>query len=679
MQQFYYLSFVGILLLSACRKENFSSESNWVAPLLETSLTLGDLLPDSITSQSPNGELDVVFESRYGVSNLDDILNIPDRVENIEVTLESLILDDRSFTDTLTLLELYPPSAFLNGQTTELPAQNITANEGTVLDVTEQFFTTATFIEGFIDISISNDLPVEAEVLEFELRNDDDKSIIVSGQITDLAPNTTAVETYSLADKTVDGVMELVVKRVQTKASNGDVLVEVEKGIRTTISVSGLKPKIATAVFPAQNLVDQTNENEYDFGGAELVEVHIKSGSMLVKVESTIEESIIIEHRIPNSYKSGQPGSIEQYFTIPPAPKGETVMYEERFPIDDFVILLYGESRDVAPIHNRIFSELIARIDYSGVERTLSLDDKVKIEFGLVDLKPFLVIGDPGEHQLMVQDTVDIKVLENLDGRISLDEATMELDFYNSFGIETQINSVKLTGKNNRENTSVTLTPQSSLSNLLLERATNPPLTPFRKGVILDKNNSNVKLFLQNLPDQIAANIDATVRPNGTPYRTDFAFGESELAVDMKLSVPLIVGFANFGFSTNADLDLEDIAQAQNIREVTLKAEITNDFPVSGKLALVFKDKDGDFLFAQSSTDNMAAAQASSTSSHTDTPAQSTLELPLSRAETELLKQAKEVEITATFDTEDAKRYQMFSDYTIDLKLITDFIYENNL
>ena len=269
MQRLYYLLLVGVVFLSACRKEKFSSESNWVAPLLQTKLDLGDILPDSITQEGPNGELTVVFEEEYGVSNLEDILEIPDRVEEIEVSLTSLVLDDRSFTDTLTLLEIYPASVLLNGQTTELGAQDITSNEGTVLDVTEQFFTTATFKEGYIDISISNDLPVEAEVLEFELRNDDDKEAIVSGVFTNLAPGTTVQETYDLAGLTVDGVLELIVKRVKTKASNGEVLIDVTNGIRTTITVRGLKPLVATAIFPAQNLVEQAEETKYDFGGAD--------------------------------------------------------------------------------------------------------------------------------------------------------------------------------------------------------------------------------------------------------------------------------------------------------------------------------------------------------------------------------------------------------------------------
>ena len=181
--------FLTLIILSSCRKEKFVSESNWVVPILETELNLGDILPDSLSETNSDGSMDIVYETSYGVSSVSDIVQIPDTVEVSEVTLSSLTLDDRSFKDTLTLLELYPASALFHNQTTVLPGQDIQANEGTVVDVTEEFFTTATFVSGFIDITIFNDLPVVAEVLEFELRNNDDKSVIVSGVFNNLLPN----------------------------------------------------------------------------------------------------------------------------------------------------------------------------------------------------------------------------------------------------------------------------------------------------------------------------------------------------------------------------------------------------------------------------------------------------------------------------------------------------------
>ncbi len=680
MQRLYYLLLVGVVFLSACRKEKFSSESNWVAPLLQTKLDLGDILPDSITQEGPNGELTVVFEEEYGVSNLEDILEIPDRVEEIEVSLTSLVLDDRSFTDTLTLLEIYPASVLLNGQTTELGAQDITSNEGTVLDVTEQFFTTATFKEGYIDISISNDLPVEAEVLEFELRNDDDKEAIVSGVFTNLAPGTTVQETYDLAGLTVDGVLELIVKRVKTKASNGEVLIDVTNGIRTTITVRGLKPLVATAIFPAQNLVEQAEETKYDFGGAELTQVYVKSGDILMKVESSIDEAIILDYKIPNSFKTGESGIIEQNWVIPPAPEGEVVYVEERFPIDGFVIYLWGESQSKQPNYNLIYNELIARIDYSGLERTLSLEDKIKIEFGLVNVMASLVIGDPGRHDLSATDTLSLDALSKLEGNINLEDARVDLNFYNSFGIESLVDVQEIRGLNSTSNKVVNLVSGNLLKDVFLERATNPPLTAFQKEIVLDNTSSNLKLFLQNLPHKVIPSVTAKINPNGTLNQSDFAFDMSELTLNFKLTVPMHFGLDSLNLRLRENIAL-DKEQLDNIKEGKLILTIENDFPIEAGLSLDFVDEQGRIVLTKTinGENKMAAAEVDATTGKTVAPAESEVIIALNRNEMDLFKVSDGIDFNVFFNTKEAKRYKMYSDYEIDIKLGTNFTYENQL
>jgi hypothetical protein len=684
MRYVYSFLFLILLLASSCRKEKFSYESNWVTPLVETKLTLGDLVPDSLLNKNNDSSLNVIFEAEYAVNNLDDILQIPDRVESVEVSLTSLVLEDRSFTDTLTLLELYPPSLFLNGTEASLPAQEIVTNEGTVLDVTEQFFTTATFKEGFIDISISNDLPVEAEVLEFELRNFEDKSVIVSGVFNDVFPNTTVSESYDLAGKTVDGVLELIVIKVKTRASNGDVLIDASKGIRTTITIRDLKPQVATAIFPAQNLVEREDETKYEFGGAELTQVYVKSGFILMKVESSIEEAIVLNYSIPNSSRWDAPGiSITKQWTIPAAPKGETVFVEEKFPIDSFNIFLWGEILGNAPDYNHVYNELTASIKYSGVERTLSLDDKISIEFGLIDVKPDLVIGDPGQHDFGTRDTVMLKAFDNLSGKILLDDAKISLDFYNSFGIQASVTVNELISENTNNGKKVKLSPMGELSStILLEKATNPPLIAFEKSIILDKSNSNVKQFLENMPNKLYPDLDVVIRPNGTVNRNDFAFAQSKVAVNFKIEAPLTIGLDSFSLTTTEEFNLlGDNNETQNIKEGRLLLKVKNSFPFEGDLKLQFIDRQGKLLFEKlpDAGSRMSAAEVDAVTGKTVGQVESEVAVSISRTEFQLLKSAEQVEVTVILNTKDATRYKMYSDYGVEVQLITNFIYENKL
>ena len=61
------LSFLMItLLFVGCRKEKFSSDSKWLAPVLETELTLGDLVPDSLLSTNYDNYSKLISFSNWG-------------------------------------------------------------------------------------------------------------------------------------------------------------------------------------------------------------------------------------------------------------------------------------------------------------------------------------------------------------------------------------------------------------------------------------------------------------------------------------------------------------------------------------------------------------------------------------------------------------------------------------
>ena len=683
MKQLSAIVFFTLILLCSCRKEKFTSESNWVAPVLETSLNLGYIIPDSISRINPDNSIDIVYETSYGVSSVSDIVQIPDTVEISEVSLSSLTLDDRSFIDTLTLLELYPASALFHNQTTTLPGQDIQTEEGTVVDVTEEFFTTATFVSGFIDITIFNDLPVVAEVLEFELRNDDDKSVIVNGVFNNLQPNSSVSDSYSLADKKVNGILELIVKRVKTLDSDGPVLVDVYKGIRTEISVRDLKPKSATAIFPAQNLIDKKDEIEYYFGGAEFTQVKLKSGFIKLKVESTVEEAIVLDYSLPNSFKDGEPGtSLSKTWTVPPAKKGEKIFVEEMFPIGGYTIYFWGKSNLENPTFNHVYTELIARIEYSGILRTLSLEDKIRVELGLVDLIPELIIGDPGRHELSSNDTVGLKLFDNVSGDLSLEDAKMNLNFYNSFGIETLLDIKEIKGQNTRNGKSLKLISSELLNPILLKKAVNnPPLVAYEYDLMLDKSNSNLKQFLELMPNKLMPEIEAVVRPNGTINQNDFAFDMSELLVNIRFEMPLKFGLDNLTVAVNESVTFFSDEKVDNIKGGQLILKLINDFPISGRIKMVFKDKMGEQLFELFSGDNyeMTAAEVDPQTNKTKSPTESELIATISRDQAKQLSQIKSIDLEVYLNTEDAKRHLMFSDYTINAKLISDLIYENNL
>lgn len=218
-------------------------------------------------------------------------------------------------------------------------------------------------------------------------------------------------------------------------------------------------------------------------------------------------------------------------------------------------------------------------------------------------------------------------------------------------------------------------------SPLLLEKSTNPPLIPFEKIVELDKSNSNVKQFLENMPNKLYPDLDVIIRPNGTINRNDFAFAQSKVSVNFKIEAPLTIGLDSFTLTTTENFNLIGENETQNIKEGKLILKVKNSFPFQGDLRLQFVDGQGEVLFAKLPDvgSRMEAAEVDANTGKTVGHVESELVVSISRSEFQLLKSAEQVEVKVTLNTKDAKRYKMYSDYGVEVQLITDFIYENKL
>jgi hypothetical protein len=220
------------------------------------------------------------------------------------------------------------------------------------------------------------------------------------------------------------------------------------------------------------------------------------------------------------------------------------------------------------------------------------------------------------------------------------------------------------------------------LNPILLKKAVNnPPLVAYEYDVMLDKSNSNLKQFLELMPNKLMPEIEAVVRPNGTINQNDFAFDVSELLVNIRFEMPLKFGLDNLTVAVNESVSFFSDEKVNNIKGGQLILKLINDFPISGRIKMVFKDEMGEQLFELFSGDNyeMTAAEVDPQTNKTKVPTESELIATISRDQAKQLSQIKSIGLEVYLNTEDAKRHLMFSDYTINAKLISDFIYENNL
>ena len=115
------------------------------------------------------------------------------------------------------------------------------------------------------------------------------------------------------------------------------------KGLILGAQRRDLKPESATAIFPAQNLIEKEEETTYNFGGPEITLMRLRGGDVIMTVYSTIEEEIIFDYEVPESKHVQTKENIHKIFKIPPAENGVPSKFTERFPIGDYEILYKGK------------------------------------------------------------------------------------------------------------------------------------------------------------------------------------------------------------------------------------------------------------------------------------------------------------------------------------------------
>ena len=91
MKRQYVAFMLAIFLLNACKKEQFTTESEWLSPLLKTTLSMKNVVADSLLKNNSSNSLDLVYQYNYDLGDLDDLLVVPDKTDTLEAGLSGLV------------------------------------------------------------------------------------------------------------------------------------------------------------------------------------------------------------------------------------------------------------------------------------------------------------------------------------------------------------------------------------------------------------------------------------------------------------------------------------------------------------------------------------------------------------------------------------------------------------
>lgn len=677
--------------VTACRfrpDDRPSWDTELTAPLLKSRISLEDALRDSsIVQVNGDNSITVVFRDTLVDLQLSDYLVVPDTHFAAKINLQTISLATDTITQDITLGQIARQlrdggnalgQTLLDnhGQTLFFfPGVNDISSDDVAIDAS-QFFDEADLLSGWMVVEIENQLKVAITNVTFHLRNNGVRTdTLVRKTISNIAPGQTKKDSADLAGKTVESAMAAKLEDIDV-ASGINVPIDTNDYIRLRIIVKDLTASRATAVFPAQTVINDYSRINYNFGNdLTITRLKARSGQLRINALSTIQDTIAFIYSLPTAIKGGRPVVVTDRL-IPDTVNGFSTANIE-FDLDDYYIdlTLNGDSVNLFPYH------LIGNLLYSGRKNTMDLNDSIDLDYGLYDIIPSYIEGYLGTETFQFTDSIDMGFFGGvLGGYLNLSNPKVDLTLVNSIGVDGELRVNRMDAINTRTGQTV------SLNGAITQGPTEvrgPKLPNVGQSVVskisLNRNNSNISQFISNLPDRVEFDMDVFVNKNGNPALKDnFATDYSRLAAYLDIEVPLEGVAEQLLLQDTFDLDLTEATVPDGVKEGTLKLVVDNGFPMQAKVQIYFQASNGmvvDSLFEYGG--QFVNPGTMNTSGYVDVPGRSTLSSFFTSERLDRLRMdAKKAVVQFTLSTRPGyQNVKLYTTYGIDFHIVGDFKY----
>lgn len=659
----------------SCRKElkvdDLSTRGS--IPLASTRLSLKDFVEPENYQTTDDGRINLVYDLKLYDSYPIQELSIPDREDYYKVSLETIKLSNTALKSEVTLGDAYPITRVLKGQTAKLPALNILDAATLPIDA-NTFFESALLEGGKMYVKITNDFPVEITYMKFRLSNASDKSLVAEMELTNILPGETAIDSADMTGVFAEGNMVGELLEVNTKESDVDVLIDPDDAVKIEVSVKDLVAFEARAVFPAQDLINHDVTFEYDFNGPEILEMKVKSGKLVIRAESNIDETIYVKYEIPGVTLNGD--TVIEYFEIPPSSDANPFSETKELSLAGYDAILRGKRGEGWLEFNQIHNRLIARIDSTGKLKDISKNDSITLYVALKELVPEYVLGYFGQDTIKIgPNKEDISAFRKLEGGMEIDDVSMALSIYNSAGLDANLNFEEITSQNNDQE-KVTLSSPELGNSLYVGEATDPK-TPFTSNILFDKNNSNSNEFVENLPQSILYAMSVELNPRGNDNnRSDFVYEDSRISASVLLDIPMTIKPKDVILSDTVSLSFSGFSQMESLDGLDLNLIVYNGYPFSADIAFILLSEDDepiDTLFGDSTYAQPGLVP--NFESVSTVPSKTVFNSVISRSDLDKYDRVTKAVIRAQFTSLSTKPFVLYDSYEIEVKLTTDLKY----
>jgi hypothetical protein len=686
MKKYSSLVLLVLVLLLSCKKH--SDKALWnieaLAPLVQTSLTINNIIKDtSSIKKAADNSLSVVIREEVANVTADNLVALDVVPYYKKVKLSSLVLDDQTNIQQITLGQLaralIASGTFGNmlignfiltnqGNTATIPPISGLTASNLPLDI-KQFFDDATFLAGEMDITLENNLPLDISNIHFNVKNKVAGTLVADQTFSNLNVGTSQMQPVNLATKTVEG--NLLLNLLNLDMNSGTVVIDTNDALKITITIKNVSLQSATAVFPAQTVLDDTEDIVLTgAGGIQLYEAWIASGDVQSHIISTIKSDIYLTYSISGAKKNGVSFSTDRTVKEATSLHPTDTTFKDNFL--DYKIDMRGDNNDTV---NTFSNRLIAKTVYTGKKVYITKDDSVEVTVNLVNALPSYVRGYIGRDTIQAgPGTTSLSIFNKIEsGTLNFEDAKINMVVENGLGVDGIIKINSVVAKNAKGVTK-TLTGPNIGTSLVIAKATDNPLTITTTKLDLSTGSNAVDL-LNILPDSISYSAMVVANPAGnTGTYSDFAYASSGLKAYLEIEMPLSFLSSDLVLSDTANFNSASLKKG-NVNKGIFTVNVDNGFPLEASLKMYLLDQTGVIIDSLVSPTILQAAPVNATGRVSE-KRKSQIAYAVDEGKMNSIYNSSKVIFKIKFSTEPVATYlKIYSDYSIDFKLVGDMDY----
>ncbi len=673
-----------VLLLGACRPDR--DRAQWdveaLTPILNSRLSLDDLFTDSVLTFTSDGQVSLVYRSKLGDFKFQRIDEAFDKDYSNTATLQNIDLGTRTITQTISMGQLAKRSGAAgaivminNGNNADIPPLDGFGPYSFNLDATN-FFQTMTLRDGWLVVEISNEIPVEITNFQYLIRNRSGGADIMARNVASIMPGDLYRDSVRLENNiVVEGQIRTIIQNIDSPGSNGmNVDIDTSDVLDIRVTVKNLDPVQATAVFPDQILLSESENTEIENFRGQLTSMVVERGSMYLDATNTIEDELVFEYKIPSATLNGTPLEFDE---IVPASgtSGPGNRYSEQ-DIAGYTVNLTGPPG--SGLYNTFYTQTNARIDSSGRLITLSLQDSVLLKTGIIGLLASRSYGYLGRDTLNSTESVQGEILDILSNanQLALDEVLLSLEVENFIGAPLGVTFNNVEGVNAGGNrTSLNWNGLGQLQNVPAATENTPGNRP-SPGLLqipVNGGNSNITELLENQPKTFELDLNTYLNASvPTPVYDQFAYREYGITAYLTTELPLNLAFQNLLFADTSAFKYSGIDPKGQLQSGDLVLIGDNAFPFAVSVNMLLLDRDSTLLGTLSSPDVLQAAELDN-NQRVSTAVKSQARYPLTPERIALLKNTFFIVFEARFSTGSyPQKVKIYNDNYLDLTLSGD-------